>query len=86
VVETTVVHDAITATKVLVAQAARYGQPSRMVQYVAPQRYGWLRRGDLVTLTDMEIAAQDQMMMIEGVTWGEDGTVTFTLRYIEAGA
>jgi len=25
-------------------------------------------------------------MMIEGVTWGEDGTVTFTLRYIEAGA
>jgi hypothetical protein len=34
----------------------------------------------------MEIAAQDQMMMIEGVTWGEDGTVTFTLRYIEAGA
>jgi hypothetical protein len=86
VVETTVVHDAITATKVLVAQAARYGQPSRMVQYVAPQRYGWLRRGDLVTLTDVEIAAQDQMMMLEGVTWGEDGTVTFTLRYIEAGA
>lgn len=86
VVETTVVHDAITATKVLVAQAARYGQPSRIVQYVAPQRYGWLRRGDLVTLTDMEIAAQDQMMMIEGVTWGEDGTITFTLRYIEAGA
>jgi hypothetical protein len=86
VVETTVVHDAITATKVLVAQAARYGQPSRMVQYVAPQRYGWLRRGDLVTLTDVEIAAQDQMMMVEGVTWGEDGTITFTLRYIEAGA
>ena len=86
VVETTVVHDAITATKVLVAQAARYGQPSRMVQYVAPQRYGWLRRGDLVTLTDVEIAAQDQLMMVEGVTWGEDGTVTFTLRYIEAGA
>jgi hypothetical protein len=26
------------------------------------------------------------MMMVEGVTWGEDGTVTFTLRYIEAGA
>ena len=48
-------HDAVTATKVLVAQAARYGQPSRMVQYIAPQRYGWLRRGDLVTLTDAEV-------------------------------
>lgn len=86
VVETTVVHDATTATKVLVAQAARYGQPSRVVQYIAPQRYGWLRRGDLVTLTDMEIAAQAQVMLIEGVTWGQDATVTLTLRYIETGA
>lgn len=86
VVETTVVHDAVTATKVLVAQAARYGQPSRVVQYIAPRRYGWLRRGDLVTLTDVEIAAQDQVMLVEGLTWGEDATVTLTLRYIETGA
>ena len=86
VVETTVVHDANTATKVLVAQAARYGQPSRVVQYIAPQRYGWLRRGDLVTLTDVEIAAQAQVMLVEGITWGEDATVTLTLRYIETGA
>lgn len=86
VVETTVVHDAVTATKVLVAQAARYGQPSRVVQYIAPRRYGWLRRGDLVTLTDVEIAAQDQTMLVEGLTWGEDATVTLTLRYIETGA
>jgi hypothetical protein len=86
VLETTVVHDAVTASKVLLAQAARYGQPARMVQYIAPRRYGWLRRGDLIALTDIEVAASSQLCLIEGVQWTEDGALTLTLRYIEAGA
>jgi len=86
VLETTVVHDATTASKVLLAQAARYGQPARMVQYIAPRRYGWLRRGDLIALTDIEVAASSQLCLIEGVQWTEDGALTLTLRYIEAGA
>jgi hypothetical protein len=86
VLETTVVHDATTASKVLLAQAARYGQPARMVQYIAPRRYGWLRRGDLIALTDVEVAASSQLCLIEGVQWTEDGALTLTLRYIEAGA
>jgi hypothetical protein len=86
VLETTVVHDATTASKVLLAQAARYGQPARMVQYIAPRRYGWLRRGDLIALTDIEVAAASQLCLIEGVQWTEDGALTLTLRYIEAGA
>ncbi len=86
VVETTVVHDDATAVRVGIAQAARFGQPSRRVQYSAPRKLGWLRRGDLVTLTDAEVAAADQLCLIEGVTWEDTGALLFTLRYIEAGA
>ena len=86
VVETTVVHDAQTATKVLLAQAARYGQPSRLVRYSVPMRWGWLRRGDLVTLTDDEVSASSQMCLIESVSWTDDAALTLALRYVEAGA
>jgi hypothetical protein len=86
VLETTVVHDEATAVKVAIAQAARYGQPSRVVQYIAPRRYGWLRRGDLVALTDADTAASSQVCLIEGTTWTDDGAVRLTLRYIETGA
>jgi len=86
VLETTVIHDDASAIKVGIAQAARYGQPSRLVQYEAPQRYGWLRRGDLVTLTDAEIAASSQVCLVEGIAWNPDGALALSLRYIEAGA
>ncbi len=86
VLETTVVHDDATAIKVGISQAARYGQPSRLVEYEAPQRYGWLRRGDLVTLTDAEIAAVSQVCLVEGVAWNQDGALSLSLRYIEEGA
>ena len=86
VVESTVVHDASTATKVLLAQAARYGQPSRLVRYTVPMRWGWLRRGDLVTLTDIEVAASYQVCLVESVTWTADDALTLALRYVEAGA
>ena len=86
VLETTVVHDEATAVKVAIAQAARFGQPSRMVQYVAPRRYGWLRRGDLVTLSDAEVSASSQVCLVEGLTWTPAGDVQLTLRYIETGA
>lgn len=86
VLESTVIHDDASAIKVGIAQAARYGQPSRIVQYEAPQRYGWLRRGDLVTLTDAEIAASAQLCLVEGIAWNPDGALSLNLRYIEEGA
>ena len=55
---TAVVHDAVTAVRVVQWLAARYDLPARSVTYAVGPRLAWLQRGDVVTLTDAEGNAQ----------------------------
>ena len=77
-------HDRDTADMVLLAKAARYGNPSRLVSYRVGPRWGWLRRGDVVTLSDDEVAASQQVAFIESIQWDPAGDLSVSLRYIEA--
>jgi hypothetical protein len=83
-IESVIVHDRDTADMVLLAKAARYGNPSRLVSYRVGPRWGWLRRGDVVTLTDDEVAASQQVAFIESIQWDPAGDLSVSLRYIEA--
>jgi hypothetical protein len=81
--ETAVVHDAVTAVRVVQWLAARYALPARSVTYAVGPRLAWLQRGDVVTLTDSEIAASDQVCIVESIRWLDDGGLGVTLRYVE---
>lgn len=81
--ESAVVHDDVTAVRVVQWLAARYALPARSVTYAVGPRLAWLQRGDVVTLTDSEIAASSQVCIVESVRWLEDGGLGVTLRYVE---
>ena len=81
--ETAVVHDAVTAVRVVQWLAARYALPARSVTYAVGPRLAWLQRGDVVTLTDSEIAASSQVCIVESIRWLDDGGLGVTLRYVE---
>lgn len=81
--ETTVVHDEVTASRVVAWLGARYALPSRSVTYAVAPRYAWLQRGDVVTLTDAEISASRQVCLVESIRWLDDSGLEVRLRYVE---
>ena len=73
----------MTAVRVVQWLAARYALPARSVTYAVGPRLAWLQRGDVVTLTDSEIAASSQVCIVESIRWLDDGGLGVTLRYVE---
>lgn len=82
--ETAVVADTLTAEHVLAWRSRRWALPSRVVEYGCAQRWGWIEPGDLVTVTDPELAWSDRLCLVQSRTWADDGGVRYALRVMEA--
>lgn len=81
--ESAIVHDDLTATHVLAWRSRRWALPSRVVEYSAPQTYGWIEPGDLVTVTDPDLAWTKRLCLVQSRGWASDGSVRYTLRVQE---
>lgn len=82
--ETAVVADTLTAEHVLAWRSRRWALPSRVVEYGCAQRWGWIEPGDLVTVTDPELAWSERLCLVQSRTWADDGSVRYALRVMEA--
>jgi hypothetical protein len=82
-IETALVHDVLTATRVLAWRSRRWALPSRVVDYTCPQRWGWIEPGDLVTVTDPDLAWSGRLCLVQSRAWASDGSVRYTLRVQE---
>jgi hypothetical protein len=81
--ESAIVHDDLTATHVLAWRSRRWALPSRVVEYTCPQRWAWIEPGDLVTVTDPELAWSERLCLVQSRSWASDGSVRYTLRVQE---
>ena len=81
--ESAIVHDDLTATQVLAWRSRRWALPSRVVDYTCPQRWAWIEPGDLVTVTDPELAWSERLCLVQSRAWASDGSVRYTLRVQE---
>lgn len=81
--ESAVVGDTLTAEHVLAWRSRRYALPSRVVSYSTSQSWGWVEPGDLVTVTDPDLAWVGKLCLVQSRTWGSDGTVGYVLRVQE---
>ena len=81
--ETAIVHDDLTASRVLAWRSRRWALPSRVVEYSAPQTYGWVEPGDYVTVTDPDLAWTERLCLVQSRAWAADGSVRYTLRVQE---
>ena len=82
-IETSLVHDVLTATRVLAWRSRRWALPSRVVDYTCPQRWAWIEPGDFVTVTDPELAWSERLCLVQSRAWASDGSVRYTLRVQE---
>jgi hypothetical protein len=78
------VADTLTAEHVLAWRSRRWALPSRVVEYGCAQRWGWIEPGDLVTVTDPELAWSERLCLVQSRTWADDGSVRYALRVMEA--
>ena len=81
--ESAIVHDDLTATQVLAWRSRRWALPSRVVDYTCPQRWAWIEPGDLVTVSDPELAWSKRLCLVQSRAWASDGSVRYTLRVQE---
>lgn len=81
--ETAIVHDDLTASRVLAWRSRRWALPSRVVEYSAPQTYAWIEPGDYVTVTDPDLAWTERLCLVQSRAWAADGSVRYTLRVQE---
>ena len=81
--ETAIVADVLTAEHVLAWRSRRWALPSRVVEYTCPQRWAWIEPGDLVTVTDPDLAWTERLCLVQSRAWASDGSVRYTLRVQE---
>jgi hypothetical protein len=81
--ETAIVADVLTAEHVLAWRSRRWALPSRVVDYTCPQRWAWIEPGDLVTVTDPDLAWSERLCLVQSRAWASDGSVRYTLRVQE---
>jgi hypothetical protein len=83
--ETTIVYDDATAGAILQWWSRAKSIPMRIVKYLVPQEKAWLERGNVVVLTDPELAFEETVCLIDSIVFREDDLLEITLRMIEDG-
>lgn len=68
-IETNVVYEDATASNILEWKHRATALPYRTVSYRVPIRLGFLRRGDLVLLSDHELHLTDYLAIVRNVEW-----------------
>ena len=82
-IKTGLVHDELTASRVLAWRSRRYALPSRVVDYTCPQRWAWIEPGDFITVTDPDLAWSERLCLVQSRAWASNGSVRYTLRVQE---
>lgn len=81
--ESAIVHDDLTASRVLAWRSRRWALPSRVVEYSAPQTWAWVEPGDYIMVTDPDLAWTKRLCLVQSRAWAADGSVRYTLRVQE---
>tara|TARA_R100001443_G_scaffold24962_1_gene37631 strand:- start:1902 stop:3500 length:1599 start_codon:yes stop_codon:yes gene_type:complete len=69
-IESVIVYDPATAAAIVKWQSRAFAFRRRVISYTADYRFGWLERGDVVTITDSEMHLQDRCALVQSITWG----------------
>ena len=69
-IESVIVYDPTTAAAIVKWQSRAFAYRRRVLTYSADYRFGWLERGDVITITDPEIHISDRVALIQSITWG----------------
>jgi hypothetical protein len=72
-----------TALAVLQWRALAYALPRRSVSYVVGAEWGWLRVGDVITLTDSEVWFAETVCLISSVRWADETTIVLGLTVLD---
>ena len=83
-IESAIVADSLTAEHVLAWRSRRWALPTRVVEYSAPQSWGWIEPGDLVVVTDPDLAWSKRLCLVQSREWAADGSVRYALRVQES--
>jgi len=82
-VQTDIVYDETTASRIGRWIAASRGVPARTVMYAAPVRYAWLQPGDVVTITDDAPYLTEQVCIVRAVRITGGPAVVISLETVE---
>ena len=79
-IDTDIVYDTPTAIRIARWKVRASSLSSRSVTYSASFEYGWLSVGDVIDLTDDELALDAQIVQLVSIKWGASGLdLTFYL-------
>jgi hypothetical protein len=78
--ESGVISDDATAARVVAWRSRRYALPTRTVEYAMPPRYGSIRRGDVLSITDADVGFSDDVALVQSIRWTEDHGLVVSLR------
>jgi len=78
--ESGIISDEATAARVAAWRSRRYALPTRTVQYALPPRYGSIRRGDILSLTDADVGFDNDVALVQSIRWTEDHGLVVSLR------
>lgn len=83
-ITTSIIWDVASADAILAIRARAYALAHRTVDYVLPvSDYDKLERGDIVTLTDSEIAMSGQVCIVREIQYDVSDTIAVSLLIIE---
>jgi hypothetical protein len=69
-IESVMVYDPATAAAIVKWQARAFAFRRRSISYAADYRFGWLERGDIVTITDTDLHLAGRVCLVQSITWG----------------
>lgn len=72
-----------TALAVLQWRAAAYALPRRSVSYAVGAEWGWLRVGDVITVTDLEVRFDSTVCLITSVRWADETSIVLGLTVLD---
>lgn len=79
-IESAVIYDDATARLVLDNIARQRALSTRRMSFVAPEGdYGWIRRGAVLSLTDVDVSLDDTIGLVRGVTIDGSGDVRLSV-------
>lgn len=83
-IKTQVIYKQDTASMILGWQSKAFAFPHKTVEAIMPEnRYGWLERGNTVTLTCSRLGLSSKIAFIQSIEYGSDGMVAMRFTMIE---
>ena len=71
------------ALKILKYWSRIYSMPMRVIEYVAPSEWSWLRAGMSVKITDPALHITEQTMIVQAIEWSDEQAIGLRLVWLE---